>query len=83
MARRASARSLLRGWFLREQRLPFVRAKAKQRRYAVPAAAMDLMKRHWQAKSQARLRALLQANCQAWVKLVQHPAKPPLLEPQD
>ena len=81
MARRESARSVVpRGWFLPEWRSPVVQEMAKQRQSSVPAPVMHLAKPHWQAKSRARL----PANSRTKVKLlVQQPAKPQLLEPQD
>jgi hypothetical protein len=44
---------------------------------------MHLAKRRWQAKWRATLRLLLQENYPARGMLVQQPAKPQLLEPQD
>ena len=84
MARRESAQSVQQDCFLPEWRSPFVRVMAKQHRSAVPAAVVHLAKQHWQAKSRAALQALLPANSRTKVKLlVQQPAKPQLLEPQD
>jgi len=56
----------------------------KRRQSAGPKAVMRLAKRHWQAKCQVTAQALLLGNCRVKViLLVQQPAKPPHLEPQD
>jgi hypothetical protein len=58
----------------------------KQRQVAGPEAVMHLAKRHWQAMCRVTAQALLLllGKCQVKVLLlVQQPAKPPHLEPQD
>jgi hypothetical protein len=70
MARRESARAVRQDCFLRERPSPFVPVMAKQRQFAAPAAVMQLAKASWQAKSRARLRVLLPANCRTKVMLL-------------
>jgi hypothetical protein len=56
----------------------------KQRQSADPAAVIHLAKLHRQAKSRVTQQTPLPANCRPKVMLlVQQPAKPQLLEPQD
>jgi hypothetical protein len=67
---------------------------AKQRQSVVPAAVMHLVEPRWEAKSRALLPANSRVKTADWrppllglpvkvMPLVQQPAKPPHLEPQD
>ena len=62
MARRESARSAQQDCFRQESCSPFDQAMAKQRRSAVPAAAMHLATPRREAKSQAQARLLVAAG---------------------
>ena len=78
MAQRESVRSVLQGCFRREQCSPFDQVMAKQRRSAVPPAAMHLAKLRQQGKSRVMPQTLLPGHCQATVMLLgQQPAKRP------